>query len=400
MARDANPTAADAPRPLALDDITVVDASWLLPGQYCSMVLAELGARVIKIELPAGDYSRRWDPHGYAAVNRGKEGLTLNLRLPAAREVLYRLIARADVFLEGFRPRVMPELQADYATLSAIQPGLIYCSISGYGQDGPSRDRPGHGVNYAGVAGMLTFGGDGVTLAAVMSDLAASVFAAISILAAVRDRDRRGRGQYIDLAITDATYALMADRLAGPDDGRAQPMAANGETTLPANRGAFGIFRAGDGELLTLGAVEDRFWQLLCQAVGRSEWGTDPRYATDSERRRRGGEIQRLLSEVLATRPRSDWLTKFEAAGVPCGPLNSPAGARVDAHAAARELITQVAQPGVGEVSHVRFPAVFSELGRRQGVRAPDVGEHNLAILEELGYSSAEIAQLRELGAI
>lgn len=266
---------------MVLDDLTVIDFCWLLPGQFVGMVLGDLGARVIKIELPGtGDYARGMGAEGFAAVNRGKEGLTLNLKIPAAREVMNRLARRSDVLLEGFRPGVMARLGASYETLSEIQPSLLYCSLSGFGQTGPHRDLPGHGLNYAAIAGLQHMAGDSESLSPTIGDLAGSMFAIIAVLAAIRERDRHGTGQYIDMAITDAVYGLLTESLAG------------GHRRSGQRQGTFGVFTAADGRMITIGAVEDHFFASLARAIGRPEWLDDPRYATYHARGVNGHELR------------------------------------------------------------------------------------------------------------
>ncbi|MFT3866727.1 MAG: CaiB/BaiF CoA-transferase family protein [Solirubrobacterales bacterium] len=378
-------------RSAPLAGVTVIDASWLLPGQFCGMVLSDLGARVIKIELPGGDYGRGFDAHGWAAVNRRKEGLTLNLRKPGGSEVMRRLAGRADVLLEGFRPGVMDRLGAGYETLREARPELVYCSVSGYGQEGEDRLRPGHGLNYAGVAGMLSIAGDSVRLAAILADLAGSTYAAISVLAALRHRDRHGVGQHLDVSITDATFSLLTDQLAGghPDSAERPPSA-----------GGFGVFTGGDGRRFTVGAVEDAFWAALCEVVDRPGWLKDPRYADDGSRRVHAAAIRAELLEIFAGDSAAAWLERLRAAGVPCGRFNELSEARVDPLAAERELFGSTAVAGVGSVAQVRFPTLFSGSALPPAGPAPAPGEHTEALLEELGYTAAERDRLRAAGTV
>jgi len=209
------------PAPLlgALEGITVIDACGMMPGQFTAMILADLGARVIKVERPGtGDFARTTVPGNFEAVNRNKESVTLDLKRPEARDVLHRLVRKADVFMEGFRPGVTARLGADYDTLKAVKPDLIYLSLSGYGQTGPYRDRTGHDPNYLAVAGVLWLAGDpegppeGV-VGASMADLGGTFWSAICILAALQARHHHGVGQYIDIALADAAYSLMTSRM-------------------------------------------------------------------------------------------------------------------------------------------------------------------------------------------
>ena len=376
---------------MVLDDLTVVDCCWLLPGQFTAMMLADLGARVIKIELPGtGDYARSFGARGFASVNRGKEGLTLDLRKPGAQEVMHRLAANADVVMEGFRPGVMARLGADYDTLRRFRPDLIYCSLSGFGHTGPHRDRAGHGMNYAAIAGLQYMAGDSLGLAPILGDLAGSVYATISILAALRERDRHGVGQFIDLSITDAVYGLLTEPLA---EGR-------GRTADSARPGTVGVFEGSDGKLIMIGAVEDHFFAALAKTIGHEEWLMNERYATYDARSKHGHELREQVTAALRTREAAHWVTVLTEAGCPCSPVNDLSEAMRDDHAIVRELVTYVDQPGVGEVAHVRFPAVFSDLEYRRSGIAPAVGEHTNSILGELGYDKGQIDTMRMDGAV
>jgi crotonobetainyl-CoA:carnitine CoA-transferase CaiB-like acyl-CoA transferase len=345
---------------------------------------------VVKIELPGGDYSRSFDPPGWASINRGKEGLTLNLRPAEGREVMMRLAARADVVVEGFRPGVMDRLGVGYEALRQVQPRLVYCSISGFGQDGDQRLRAGHGLNYAGVAGMVDFAGDSSMLIGLASDLSSSLYAAIAILAALRYRDGSGQGQHIDLSITDTTYALMTEHLAG----------GHGEQQQRQPSGTFGVFIGADGRPFTLAAVEDQFWIALCAVLERPDWATNPQYADDAGRHRYAAEIRAQLAGAFAERPTSEWLDRLEQAGVPAGPVNNLGQATRDPYAVSRELVAWVPQDDVGLVAQVQFPARFSEIERAPVSVAPTAGEHTESLLSELGYSADERAALRRAGVV
>ena len=374
--------------PLPLSGITVIDASWLLPGQFSAMILRDLGARVVKIELPGGDYSRSFDEAGWASVNRGKEGLTLNLRHREGHEVMLRLAARADVLIEGFRPGVMDKLGLGYDRLRQVKPGLVYCSISGFGQDGELRRRTGHGLNYGGLAGMVDFAESSPWLVGLASDLSSSLYAAIAILAALRHRDQYGRGQHIDVPITATTYALMTEHLAG------------GQRVEHPPTGAFGVYAGADGARFTLAAIEDQFWAELCAVVGRQDWLADPRFVDDAGRRRHAAEIGSGLAEAFAAQPTAHWLHRLEQAGVPSGAVNDLSQASQDPYAVGRELVAFTNQDDVGAVTQVLFPARFSEIPRAPISRGPTPGEHTDDLLAELGYDAKQRAALRGDGAV
>jgi CoA:oxalate CoA-transferase len=383
----------NVPSSAVLKDLTVIDCCWLLPGQFAAMILADLGARVIKIELPGGgDYVRAMRPAGFATVNRGKESLTLDLRIPEAQEVLHRLVRQADVVLEGFRPGVMARFNSDYGTLSRIKPSIVYCSLSGFGQDGPFRDHPGHGLNYAAIAGLQHLAGDSTSLTSMVSDLAGSLFATIAVLVALRERDRSGSGQYIDLSITDAVYGLLTEPLA------ARSKYADGDS--PKHHGAAGVFRTLDDRLITVGAVEDQFFRKLTGAINRSEWLHDERFSTLRARQNNAAELQAALKETLFTRTSAEWIALFESAGVPCTLVNDLREATEDPYAQARGLVTLLDQVDIGRIAQIRFPAVYSTIDYSRGLPAPTVGEHTASILEALGYNRAEIADLKGRSAV
>jgi formyl-CoA transferase len=375
---------------LPLAGITVIDACWLLPGQFATMLLRDLGARVIKIERPGGDYSRRFDEAGWATVNRGKAGLTLDLKQPAGLEVLYRLAGRADVLVEGFRPGVMGRLGADYEALRPHAPHLVYCSITGFGQTGSHRLQPGHGLNYAGLTGLVSFADGGDKAVGQSADLSSSLYAAIAILAALRQRDRDGTSQYIDVAITDTTYALMTEHLAG----------AHAAGERHDDRPGFGVFRGCDGTRFTLAAVEDQFWDALCTLIDRPEWSRDERFSDDIGRRRHHAELRAGLIDAFGSAPGRDWLDRLAEAGIPAGPINAMADAARDPYAFERDIVEWVDQPGVGTIAQVQFPARLSATSRVIPEPAPDIGQHTGDLLTELGYAPAEQEAMRSTGAV
>ncbi len=391
-------TASD--RLAALDDITVIDLSPMLPGHFCTMILADMGARVIKVERPeTGDYSRGAYPGSFESVNRNKEGLTLQLKHPPAQDVLRRLVAGADVLVEGFRPGVAERLGAGYDALRQVNPQLVYCSISGYGQDGPYRDQTGHDPNYLAVAGVLSLAGDpdgppeGV-LGASMADLSGAWFAAISILTALRARDRHGIGQYIDLALADASYALVQNRLA--------EYAVNGRLSkakLMARPG-IGLFETADGRYVTVAAAEDHFWESLCRTAGLDDWLGDSRLATPVGRREHGALIRTRLRTLFLTRTSDEWLAMLDAAGVPCSRVNDLGEAAEDPNAVARGVVQWQDHPILGPVPQVRFPALLSATPARIRTRPPLLGEHTEAILGELGYDDQTIKGWQEAGTV
>jgi crotonobetainyl-CoA:carnitine CoA-transferase CaiB-like acyl-CoA transferase len=386
--------------PTALGDVTVVDLSPTMPGHFASMILADLGARVIKVERPVvGDYSRSAVVGQFESVNRNKEDLTLDLKHPAAQDVLHRLVATADVVIEGFRPGVVSRLGADYETLSKIRPNLIYCAISGYGQDGPYRDLPGHDPNYLAVAGVLSLAGDPTgspegVVGASMADLSGSWFATISILAAIRARDTLGVGQYIDVALADASYALMQSRMV--------EYLVNGQLSkerLMARPG-IGLFETGDGRFITVAAAENHFWFRLCDVLGLHDWGVDERFSTPVGRRQHGREIRDRLGTAFLAGSCREWVESLRSGGVPCAAVNDLGEAAADPQAVARNIIEWLEHPVLGSLPNIRFPAILSITPATMRMPAPLLGQHTDAILSELGYDAAAVKTLHDTGAV
>lgn len=366
-----------------LDGVRVVDLSVLLPGPYCTQMLADLGAEVIKIERPAGgDPVRQIAPATFAAINRGKRSAALDLGQPEARARFHALVRTADVVVEGFRPGVAARLGADYAMLAALRPQLIYCSLSGYGQRGPYSELPGHDLNYLGVAGALdpapTPGEPPRQWATVpMADLAGALFAANAILAMLYQRATAGEqapGAYLDASLAGAALALMNARL-----GEARRVGDEMAAWALAG-GAYRAFLGADGQAFTVGCIEDVFWRRLCVALNRPDLEADPRWATYAGRARGAAELDALLSALFAQRPRDAWIARLRAADVPVAPVNAPGEVERDPYVAASGLLL-VDDSGPVPLRAVPFPVGMpgrvSPIGRDDGRRAPALGEYN-----------------------
>lgn len=385
----------------ALADLTVVDFSTMLPGQTCSMIFADLGARVISVEHPGGGhYSRRFGlPASYESVNRNKESVTLDMKTVEGREVAQHLARRADVVLEGFRPGVATRLGIDYSTLEALNPRLVHCSISSYGQASTLRDLPGHDPNFLSVAGVLSLAGDpsgppSADVGVSMADLASAWFAAISILAALRVRDRTGRGQTIDLAMADTAFALVQNRLteclADPDVDKLRVMARPG----------VGLFEAADGTFLTVAAVEDHFWDSLCNIFGANDLLADPGLRTARQRRLHGNALRIRMANEFKRRTRDEWLTLLREADIPCAPVLSLREAAESPYARERGLIETIEHPCIDQLHLLRFPPLLSDTPATIRTRPPLLGEHTDAVLRELQYTDSDISRFRDAGII
>lgn len=364
----------DAP-PLA--GLRVLDLTELLPGPYATQQLAEMGAEVIKVERPAGDGARAMFPGLFAAVNRGKKSIVLDLKDQADRAAFLRLAQRADVVIEGYRPGVTTRLGVDYPTLSALNPGLVYCSVSGYGQSGPARDWPGHDLNYAAMAGAVAISGtpDGppdYTTGVPIGDLSAAMYAIITILAALRARDATGRGQYLDVSITDALTSWVAPRYGVWDAGRRAGRQIGKADIL--RRAAYGIFPTADGKYITIGAIETHFFRRLVRATGMAGFD-DPALDDFATRTARSDDIRAALAPLIAARPYAHWAQVFESGDIPFAPVNTLDDLARDPHLAARRLVRQA-----GEAQVIAFPVPMAGIGE-PAVRVPAVGEDQAEIL-------------------
>lgn len=374
-----------------LRGVRVLDFSALLPGPFATAILADLGADVIKVEPPAGDSARAVLPAMYRAANRNKRSLVLDLKQAAAKPVVRELARWADIAIETFRPGVATRLGIGRAALAQHNPRLIYCSLSGYGQNGPWRDRPGHDLNYLAAAGGLAFAGQWGRSPARSSlpiaDVAGGSFAATAILAALNEVNRTGRGVELDLGLMESTLFCAALRhgLADDTDPRGHLFAAND------------IFETVDGQLLTLGLVEPHFWDNFRAAVRAfAPWIDDPRFDSNAGRHRHGDELSSRLHELLRTRGAGAWLELLGAFDLPVELCVSPAQAshseQVRARGNAQEIDGERFLLFPVRVDGAALPTLRSA--------APALGEHSEQILAELAFSAGDIAELRAAGAV
>ncbi len=375
-----------------LEGIRILDSAHQYPGPYCSMLLADLGAEVLKVERPGiGDPARQL-PHFFQSINRNKMSLTLDLKAQAGREIFCRLVERYDVFTEGFRPEVAGRLSIDYETLRKVNPRLVYCSISGYGQEGPYRDLPGHDLNYQAMAGMLQCfrdrEGNFIEPGVAIGDLSSGMFAALGILAALMGREKTGQGQYIDVSMFDGLLSWMSTYFG--------VFFGTGQFDRDRDPG-YGIFQAQDGKAFTLGiAHEDWFWDRLCSAIGLDEY----RSIQAMERRKRRIELVEKLQMVFSQKPREEWINILVGADVPVSPVQTPEQVVEDPHVHFREMIQEISlSSGVG-IKQVGFPIKLSRMPQKIRIPPPELGEHTEEILEWAGYQKDEIGRFKKEGVI
>ncbi len=379
-----------------LDGITVLDLSTQMPGPYCSMILADLGADVIKVEAPAGDPLRAYPPM-FDSVNRGKRSMALDLKTADGKAILRRLAGRADLMLEGFRPGVAARLGVDYASVAKIKPNIIYCAISGFGQDGPYRDRSGHDINYLALGGVLglevPIAGRPSPPPVLVSDLAAGQFAAIGLLAALVGRLRTGAGQYIDLSMTDGVVSWVGTELARFHAEGKSPDRPN-VTVAPH----YEIYATADGEFVALGIVyEDHFWRNLCDLLalpGWRQWGND-------ERLRRFEEIRGELRRIFFRRTRAEWERLFEGVDVPFAGVASLGEVLQNLQFRHRGLFAELpSSAGSGTSRQVGLPMKYSNAECEPRGAPPRLSEHATAILKDLGYAAEAIGELKSSGIV
>ena len=386
-----------------LDGITVLDLTRVLSGPYCTMVLADMGARVIKVEQPGkGDDTRAWGPPFvsgesayFLSINRNKESITLDFKHPEGRALLDRLIARTDVLVENFRPGAMGRLGLDYDALAEGHPALIYASISGFGQSGPKRDRPGYDAVVQAEGGLMSVTGaaDGppYRLGVAIADLVAGLLAAQGVTLALFARERTGKGQQVDIAMLDGVAALLSYQ-AGIyfATGSAPPRMGNRHPTIVP----YETFEASDGEFVLAVGNDDQF-RRFCEVAGVG-LAADDRFATNPGRVRHYDVLRPQLAATLRARSRAAWIEALTAAGVPCGSVRDVREVLTDPQLEARRMVEAVEHATVGTLKVLGVPIKLSGTPGRVRTAPPVLGQHTASILrEDLGMADADIERLR-----
>ena len=386
---------------MQLDGIRVLDLTRLLPGPYATQLLADAGAEVIKIEdTGAGDYARMLPPITDAgtgavfdAVNRGKKSVSLNLKTEEGRNAFLRLAEDADVIIEGFRPEVVDRLGVDYSTVRERNEEIVYCSITGYGQNGPLADRVGHDLNYIGRAGMLDLTREDENSRPQIpgypvADMAGGLFAAFSVLSALLSRELGNEaGEYIDIAMTDVVLSFSQAVVQPAFEGdRPEP----GGTELTGGLPWYDVYRTAEGEYVTFAALEPQFYRAFCEAVGRDDL-IGAHATTDAAERE---ALRNELCEIFGSRTRKEWQETLEGVEAAVEPVYNLEETLEDEQIHARNLIWDENRPRIG------FPAQGTAAPVDRGRTVPDQGEHTVSILKESGYDGSEIERLEESGAI
>ncbi|MDR1731604.1 MAG: CoA transferase [Synergistaceae bacterium] len=387
----------------ALEGIKVLDLTRLLPGPFATMFLADFGAEVIKVEQPGeGDYARGYEPmrgdrgYRFLIINRNKKSLTLDLKKPEGKEIFRKLARNADVVIESFRPGVMKKLGLDYEALSELNPRLVFCSLSGYGQTGPYRMEAGHDLNYVGSAGIPSLTGkptgDPVIPGIQIADLAGGLMAVIGILVALQGRGVTGRGQQVDASLFSAAIAMLPADASVLFGGGGIP--TRGEGRLTGGWPHYNIYRTKDGRYLACGALEKKFWKNLCGVLGREDLSD----AIDDKKN--FPALKNLLESTFREHTLNEWLQKLEGRETCITPIKNLDEVFEDPHVVENELVVDVEDAELGRYRQLGQPIKLSETPGRLETTAPKLGEHNEKILTELGYTKEEIASFSRNGII
>ena len=423
------PGSTPAPPRLPLTGVRVLDLSRVLAGPWCTQTLADLGAEVVKVERPprdghgGGDDTRSWGPpflkdsagHDtaeaayYLGTNRNKRSITVDIAHPQGQALIRRMAQLCDVFVENYKVGDMARYGLDFASLDALNPRLVYCSITGFGQTGPYRERAGYDYAVQGMGGLMSVtgpsraeiaddqsGGGPQKVGVAVADLFTGMYATTAILAALRHRDLTGEGQAIDMALLDTQVAMLANLGANYlTTGIAPQRIGNAHQNIVP----YQVFEVADGHLI-LAVGNDSQFAKFCEVAGRPELALDPRFARNADRVRHRGTLVPLLASVLKTRTRADWLSALEAAKVPCGPINDLAEVFADPQVRDRAMTVRMPHPLATSVELVASPMKFSATPVQYRRPPPLLGEHTDEVLLEFGWAADELTALRSAGII
>jgi crotonobetainyl-CoA:carnitine CoA-transferase CaiB-like acyl-CoA transferase len=392
----------------ALEGVKVVELAQIMAGPTCGMLLADMGADVIKVEkLPGGDDTRSYsepkvkgESAAFMILNRNKRGIAVNLKTAGGLEVVKRLLADADVVTENYRKGTLEKLGLGYGVLQKLNPRLVYCAISGYGRTGPYADKGGFDLIAQGFSGLMSItgepGGPPVKSGTPVADINAGIFAALGIVSALLARARTGRGQMVETSLMEAgiqqTYWQAAIYFAtGVNPG---PSGSAHILTAP-----YQAFPTADG-WINLGGANQSNWERIVKAIGMPELAADPRFTTNTDRMRNLSALTPLLGDALKKKPSAHWVAEFEAAGVPVGPVNRIGDMLADPQVKARDMVVETEHPKAGRVKGIGHPIKFTDTPGEMKRPAPLLGQHTREVLGGLGYSDAEIDALARDGAV
>ena len=390
----------------ALEGIRVLDLTRALAGPFCTLMLGDYGADVIKIEIPgSGDDTRTWGPPFigeesayFLSINRNKRSLTLNFKNDKAKQIFLELAKDADVIVENFTPGVMDRFGLGYDVGKEVNPGIVFCSISGFGQTGPYRSRPAYDQIMQGISGLMSITGepDGEPqkVGIAVADIGAGMWAAFAVMAAIYNRSHKGdgQGQYIDISMMDAQVAWLTYQAAN--------FFANG--TPPKRLGAahpnlvpYQAFMCQDNKYLNLAVGSERIWERFCEGMGMPELRENPDYRTNVERAQNRAKIVPYLQEIFIKRPVGHWVEKLQSVSVPCGPINDLEDVFSDPQLLSREMFVEMTHPTLGNIKQTGLPLKFSRTPGGLDRPPPLLGEHNYEVLKEIGFSTTEIEEMK-----
>ena len=385
---------------LPLEDIRILDLGTQTPGKLCTFLLGDLGAEVIRVERPVPQAT----PESASLsdedllLNRNKKSITLNMRAEEAKRIFYQLSAKADVILEGYRPGVTKRMGVDYETIKKINPRIIYCALSGYGQDGPYHQLPAFDLVFMAMAGLLTLIGGRhrppIVPGLYLSDMAAAWIPTIGILTALLAREKTGQGQFVDIAMLDGAVSWLS-MVHGVEYPAAESPPGQEDPTVMGLVPGYNIYETKEGKYIALGIYRQQSWESLCQALGREDF-VDQQWATGEKRE----EILAFFQKTFRTKTRDEWFNQLKALDIEIGPVNTPEEAFSDPQVLHRQMVLEVEHPIKGKTRQLGIPIKLSETPGEVRHPAPFIGQDTQEVLQELGYTRAQIEELRKLQAI
>ncbi|MHB1909133.1 MAG: CaiB/BaiF CoA transferase family protein [Nitrososphaerales archaeon] len=393
-----------------LSDVKVLDLTRAMSGPFCTMMLADLGAQVIKVEPPGGDETRLWGPPFigkestyFLSINRNKKSIVIDLRKEKGLEIVNKLARGSDVLVENFRPGTTEKLGINYEKIRFVNPDIVYCSISGFGQTGPSREKPGYDIITFATSGMMSITGEAkrppVKVGVPVSDICAGMYGAYAIMSSLykRERDSKQKGAYIDVSMLEGQISWLTHQ--------ASAYFATGENPEPLGSmhpsiAPYQAFKASDESYFILAVGNDELWKRFCAAIGSNELEKDQRFKSNPERVRNRIELEKTLSGIFATQPSQKWIERISAVGVPCCPINKLDQVFSDPQVKERKMVLESDHPTAGKIKQLGLPYHFDQFEFRVRSPPPLLGEHSEEVLSSLGYSESEVEDLKKLDVV